>query len=612
MHHIMAVALTVHNLDLLIQKATSESIPNGEIDLPVALEVSDVIRSRSVTPKQCMRCLKKRVLQSRQNPHTQLASWKLVEVCIKNGGTPFLKEVCSREFMDCLENVILQGESDDDAELEQLCSRLVFELYTAFKNDSQLNYVSKVYQRLVNRGVDFPTDSLNYVDGAGAMFDSKTPADWVDSDACMICSMPFTFLKRKHHCRSCGGIFCQEHSSSTIPLPDLGILHPVRVCDNCHDDYGLKKQTSKKSKKHSQRKERHRDSQQQDDENLRRAIELSLKESRNQDTIVPEVTYSNHKSKTADEEDDPDLRAAIEASLREHALEQERLSSRSNTGLAQPIIQSPQPIQQQPRQAFIPKQPFGPELTSSEQEDIQLFATLVEKMKTQPPTAVLEDSQLQQLYQKVIGTRPKLNHALNDTYQKYNSLLDMNAKISDIMNIYDAMLEKQLRNINLSQQYSILQMPSDPYSYQLPHKTTVHEPRRLNQDRAQPQPGKIALESPINRSHASDLQNILIEPTRNRIDEGQSLSPYPLSEEYPQVSDTLSKVREHENETHLSSEPPYPREEAEANSEDRIQPNIITNFDFPVVPNQKIQVANEDTEIDERAESNQDLLLIEL
>ena len=48
----MSVSTTAE-LDLLIQKATSESIPNGELDLPSAMEISDVVRSRRVPPKEC-------------------------------------------------------------------------------------------------------------------------------------------------------------------------------------------------------------------------------------------------------------------------------------------------------------------------------------------------------------------------------------------------------------------------------------------------------------------------------------------------------------------------------------------------------------------------------
>ncbi|KIO33556.1 hypothetical protein M407DRAFT_185926 [Tulasnella calospora MUT 4182] len=80
-----------------------------------------------------------------------------------------------------------------------------------------------------------------------------------DSDECdsLGCATRFTLFERKHHCRKCGGIFCQTCSGKTLPLLDTsrmpfvippsnvplpllavssptGALVPSRVCDDCH------------------------------------------------------------------------------------------------------------------------------------------------------------------------------------------------------------------------------------------------------------------------------------------------------------------------------------------------------------------------------------------
>ncbi|EDO44969.1 predicted protein, partial [Nematostella vectensis] len=58
---------------------------------------------------------------------------------------------------------------------------------------------------------------------------------WTDDKEalnCQQCEQPFSLSRRKHHCRSCGGIFCQPCSSNTMPLPSSA--KPVRVCDSCH------------------------------------------------------------------------------------------------------------------------------------------------------------------------------------------------------------------------------------------------------------------------------------------------------------------------------------------------------------------------------------------
>lgn len=54
-----------------------------------------------------------------------------------------------------------------------------------------------------------------------------------DAIACFACNDKFTLIKRRHHCRSCGGIFCSQCCSKKVTLPHLGYNSHVRVCDNC-------------------------------------------------------------------------------------------------------------------------------------------------------------------------------------------------------------------------------------------------------------------------------------------------------------------------------------------------------------------------------------------
>lgn len=62
------------------------------------------------------------------------------------------------------------------------------------------------------------------------------PPEWMPdelSSNCMACKSQFTILRRRHHCRNCGKIFCSRCSSNSIPLPRYGHLKPVRVCNQC-------------------------------------------------------------------------------------------------------------------------------------------------------------------------------------------------------------------------------------------------------------------------------------------------------------------------------------------------------------------------------------------
>ncbi|XP_069798309.1 lateral signaling target protein 2 homolog isoform X2 [Narcine bancroftii] len=67
--------------------------------------------------------------------------------------------------------------------------------------------------------------------------DLEDPPEWVPDEVCSYCpacKAPFTVIRRKHHCRSCGKIFCSRCSSHSAPLPRYGQMKPVRVCTHCY------------------------------------------------------------------------------------------------------------------------------------------------------------------------------------------------------------------------------------------------------------------------------------------------------------------------------------------------------------------------------------------
>lgn len=62
---------------------------------------------------------------------------------------------------------------------------------------------------------------------------------WIpDEEAlnCMMCSTSFDWWTRRHHCRNCGRIFCNQCSYYRSLLPiEFGLRDPQRVCKVCHD-----------------------------------------------------------------------------------------------------------------------------------------------------------------------------------------------------------------------------------------------------------------------------------------------------------------------------------------------------------------------------------------
>ncbi|TRY69202.1 hypothetical protein TCAL_10242 [Tigriopus californicus] len=68
----------------------------------------------------------------------------------------------------------------------------------------------------------------------------ESPPAWIPDEQapyCMGCKDGFTLFRRRHHCRSCGLVFCNRCSCHSLALPQFGIDRPVRVCNRCHVIY---------------------------------------------------------------------------------------------------------------------------------------------------------------------------------------------------------------------------------------------------------------------------------------------------------------------------------------------------------------------------------------
>ncbi|ELT99015.1 hypothetical protein CAPTEDRAFT_226204 [Capitella teleta] len=55
---------------------------------------------------------------------------------------------------------------------------------------------------------------------------------------CAGCDSPFSLVRRKHHCRNCGQVFCHECTNFTVPVPQQHLNTPVRVCRKCYHTFG--------------------------------------------------------------------------------------------------------------------------------------------------------------------------------------------------------------------------------------------------------------------------------------------------------------------------------------------------------------------------------------
>merc|ERR1712000_336932 len=74
------------------------------------------------------------------------------------------------------------------------------------------------------------------VDKPSATFMNKRPVWIPDEQAlqCKKCNSTFNLIRRKHHCRNCGDVFCGSCSTKSVTIPKLNYRYEVRVCDDCH------------------------------------------------------------------------------------------------------------------------------------------------------------------------------------------------------------------------------------------------------------------------------------------------------------------------------------------------------------------------------------------
>ncbi|KAI0668614.1 ubiquitin binding protein [Trametes maxima] len=444
-------------LDDAVDKATSELLPSGSEDIALNLEICDQIRSKSVQPKDAMRALKRRF--NHKNPNVQLLALSLTDICVKNGGDPFLNEIASREFMDNLVSILKVPTLNHDVKNKIL--RFIQDWAVAFESKPSLSYVGEVYRTLQREGFNFPPRDPALT--SSAMVDTQTAPEWIDSEFCLRCREPFSFTNRKHHCRNCGWVVDHQCSNKSLPLPHFGITQEVRVCNSCYTMLTKKHKTHRSSQSVST--SRHRHARDFADADLQRAIQLSLEEvgaaggrrpgyvpapSPWQTSEPPLVDRSTRPyASSNEEEDDPDLRAAIEASLREASApkpsapividaSERYLASEQTPGYPQSY--PPSSATPKPRLPTIPSYDLEP----LEADAIMTFNQTVEQLQAQGGRDISRYPAVTELYDKANALRPKLAMNLNDTSRKEELLVDMHEKLSQAVKLYDKLLTEQL------------------------------------------------------------------------------------------------------------------------------------------------------------------------
>ncbi|SPO35708.1 related to VPS27 - vacuolar protein sorting-associated protein [Pseudozyma flocculosa] len=473
-----------------VEKATSELLPAGQEDIALNLDICDQVRAKQVQPKQAMQVIKRRV--SHKNPNVVLLALGLTDICIKNGGDHFLQEVASREFMDNLVSV-LQNPAGVNHDVKAKALGLIQNwAQIAEQKPSQMGYINDVYRTLKGQKFDFPPRDPHAVASA-ALVETLTAPEWVDGDVCLRCRTAFTTFNRKHHCRNCGNVFCQQCSSHSMSLPWFGIGQDVRVCDACHTRRAPPKNAAKLSRSKSvtspsrssslssssapsgrggaashQRsltvggKPRRSGRSTKEDDDLALAIKLSLESSggaAGPSASGPGQTPSAPGRATrqpdgrmlegTDADDDPDLAAAIAASLRDWAPPQP--SAPDSLPASQPQSYATAPAASAaaadtgretlnlPPSLELPPQDVDSLLTFAQTVQAQEVYNQRHGISGAPP-----HQQAQALYEKASTARPKVARSLEEGHRRHGVLVSMHEKLAEAVRLYDRLLDAQM------------------------------------------------------------------------------------------------------------------------------------------------------------------------
>ncbi|EFA09116.1 hepatocyte growth factor-regulated tyrosine kinase substrate [Tribolium castaneum] len=214
---------TTGNFDKLLDKATSNLLM--EPDWPSILQLCDLIRQNDVQPKHALNAVKKKLFSP--NQHTAMYALLVLESMVKNCGYPLHDELTTRPFCDTLYDL---AKTTPHETVRQKLFELIQAWNFAFRKSPKHGALKDTMMMMKNDGFKFPTFRES-----DAMFSADSAPEWADGDVCHRCRTAFSLIQRKHHCRACGQVFCNQCSQKTTTLPKYGIEKEVRVCDACYD-----------------------------------------------------------------------------------------------------------------------------------------------------------------------------------------------------------------------------------------------------------------------------------------------------------------------------------------------------------------------------------------
>ncbi|XP_059491288.1 hepatocyte growth factor-regulated tyrosine kinase substrate [Neocloeon triangulifer] len=214
---------TSSTFDKLLDRATSNL--RLEPDWPAIIQICDLIRQSDVPAKYALTAIKKKIYHA--NPHVAMFGLQVLESAVKNCGNLIHDEIGTRAYMEQMQELV---KSSPHENVRNKCLELLQVWAHAFRNSAKYRPVQDQVNILKTEGYQFPA-----LKESDAMFSADTAPEWAEGECCHRCRVQFSMMQRKHHCRACGQVFCNQCSAKTSTLPKFGIEKEVRVCESCFE-----------------------------------------------------------------------------------------------------------------------------------------------------------------------------------------------------------------------------------------------------------------------------------------------------------------------------------------------------------------------------------------
>ncbi|XP_028406081.1 signal transducing adapter molecule 1-like [Dendronephthya gigantea] len=135
-------------LDDIVEKATTET--NTSEDWGKIMDICDRVSRSPSGPKDALKAILKRVVH--RIPQVSLQALSLLDACVNNCGKSFHLEICSRDFVSEVRNILKKLHRTAALKMKGM----IRDWAKLFKNDSQLNLIPTLYEELKREKEDFP------------------------------------------------------------------------------------------------------------------------------------------------------------------------------------------------------------------------------------------------------------------------------------------------------------------------------------------------------------------------------------------------------------------------------------------------------------------------